>query len=96
MYRKNRIRVEYPDDDLRSRVESFLKSRHFPAFGQLNVTVRDGAVTLSGALRSFYEKQVAMSSCQRVAGVLTLIDNVHVQPNRRQPFSRKSHQAITE
>ncbi len=96
MYRTDRIRIEYPDDDLRLRVESFLKSRHFPAFGQLDVAVRDGAVTLSGALRSFYEKQVAISSCQRVAGVLTLIDNVHVQPNRRRPFSGKSLKVASE
>ena len=77
-----RIRLDYPDDDLQLRVESFLKSRHFPAFDSLSVEVHHGSVTLSGALCSYYEKQVALSSCQRVAGVLTLIDNVDVCPRR--------------
>jgi osmotically-inducible protein OsmY len=74
----DRIRIEFPDEDLRQRIESFLKSRHFPDFETLHVDVHDGSVTLSGSLRSYYEKQVALNSCQRVAGVLTLIDNVDV------------------
>ncbi len=82
MHGLSRMRIEFPDDDLRIRVESFLKSRHFPAFEQLEVKVVDGEVTISGALRSYYEKQVAISSCQRVAGVLALIDNVDVRPRR--------------
>lgn len=83
MCETNCFRIEFPDEDLRVRVASFLKSRHFPAFENLEVDVNDGSVTLSGSLSSFYEKQVALSSCQRVAGVLALIDHVDVRPQRK-------------
>ncbi len=78
----DRIRIEFPDEDLRQRIESFLKTRHFPDFESLHVDVHDGSVTLSGSLRSYYEKQVALNSCQRVAGVLSLIDKVSVRSRR--------------
>lgn len=78
MIRSDRIRIEYSDEDLRSRVVSFLKSRHFPAFEKLGIDVHNGEVTLSGDLSSYYEKQVAITSCQRVAGVLSLHDRIDV------------------
>ncbi len=71
-------RFEFPDEDLRFRIESYLKSRHFPEFEYLDVSVDNGSVTLSGRLQSYYEKQVALSSCQRVAGVIRLVDEVRV------------------
>ncbi len=73
-----KIRVDYSDEDVRKRVSRWLTSRHFPAFRLLNVEVCHGLVTLSGAVDSYYEKQVAITSCQRVAGVLSLIDQVEV------------------
>ncbi len=72
------LRVDYADDDLQRRVANFLHSQHFPAFKQLRVDVHDGAVTIYGTVDSFYEKQVALNSCQRVAGVLALIDQIAV------------------
>lgn len=74
------IRVDYPDDDLRQRISRFLGSRHFPAFRNLEIDVRHGAVTLSGNVCSFYEKQVALNTCQRVAGVLSTVDQIQVDP----------------
>lgn len=71
-------RVDYPDQDVLQRVRTFLNSRHFPAFRQLQVDVVNGAVRLSGNVRTYYEKQVALNSCQRVAGVLQLIDDIGV------------------
>jgi osmotically-inducible protein OsmY len=44
----------------------------------LQVDVQEGTVTLRGRVASFYEKQVAIHSCQRVAGVHKLIDAVDV------------------
>jgi osmotically-inducible protein OsmY len=78
------IRFDYPDEDLRFRVNRFLRSRHFPGFDDLEVAVDSGSVTLTGLLRSYYEKQVALSSCQRVAGVVTLVDRISVANRRRQ------------
>ena len=73
------LRVEYLDEDVQDRVAHFLRSRHFPAFQNLEVSVHNGAVTVSGEVCSFYEKQVALTSCQRVAGVLSLVDEVAVE-----------------
>lgn len=79
MNEAKRIRVDYSDDDLRQRVARFLSSRHFPAFRKIQVDVEHGTVTLRGRVCSFYEKQVALTTCQRVAGVLTLIDDIAVK-----------------
>ena len=75
------LRVGYSDDDIRQRVSRFLHNRHFSAFRHIVVEVEHGSVTLSGCVRSFYEKQVVMTTCQRVAGVLSLIDQISVQTN---------------
>ena len=72
------IRIDYPDDDVRKRVSRFLYSQHFPAFRNLNIAVEHGSVRLTGEVRSFYEKQIALTSCQHVAGVLALIDEIDV------------------
>ena len=74
------IRLDYPDDEVKKRVSSFLHSRNFPAFRHLDVAVENGQVTLSGEVCSFYEKQVALNSCQRVPGVLQLVDDIAVHP----------------
>ena len=78
MQSTDRIRFDYSDDDVRERVASFLMSRHFPAFRELDVDVRHGEVTLSGDVCSYHEKQVALNACRRVAGVLALIDEITV------------------
>lgn len=78
MSNANKARFTYCDDDVYDRVRNFLQSRHFPAFRQLVVQVEEGAVTLSGNVCSYYEKQVALTSCQHVAGVLSLVDCVVV------------------
>lgn len=66
------------DRDLKRRVSSYLASRYFPALNQLEIEAKAGIVTLRGCVSSFYEKQVALTSCQRVAGVLQLVDAVQV------------------
>lgn len=78
----NGVRFNFRDEELQFRVESYLKSRHFPEFESLEVEVHDGLVTLSGELNSYYEKQVAMSSCQRVAGVVRMVDEIMVSDRR--------------
>ncbi len=75
----NRIRVDYDDNDVRQRVSSFLNSRHIATLRLLNVDVQNGSCTVSGNVSSFYEKQVALNSCRRVAGVLSLVDALDVQ-----------------
>ena len=71
-------RTQVRDLDLQNRVSSYLGSRHFPAFRELDVHVAKGEVTVSGRLSSFYEKQVAIHACRRVAGVTQLVDRIAV------------------
>jgi osmotically-inducible protein OsmY len=66
------------DQDLERRVISYLSARYLPGLRQLQVSVQEGTVTLRGSVKSFYEKQIAIHSCQRVAGVRKLVDAVDV------------------
>ena len=68
----------FSDTELRKRVRAYLIGRHFPSFESLELDVHDGEVTISGHVSSYYEKQVAYASCQRVAGVISLIDQIEV------------------
>ena len=65
-------------DDLALRVRNFLDGRNIPGLRRLGVTVAAGQVTLYGRVRTFYEKQLAIHCCQRVAGVVHVIDAIEV------------------
>jgi len=69
---------EHQDLDLQNRVSLYLDSQHFPSFKKLKIEADRGCVTVMGTLYSFYERQVAINSCQQVAGVLKLIDQIMV------------------
>lgn len=66
------------DADLERRTTAYLASRNFLSFRRLTVTSHGGVVTLAGQLPSFHEKQVAQATCQRVAGVLQVIDSIQI------------------
>lgn len=66
------------DADLKRRVERFLFERHRAVLRRVEVDVLHGAVVLHGRVNTFYDKQICLSCCQRVAGVLKLIDEIEV------------------
>lgn len=66
------------DLELRRRVVSYLATKHLPTLRRLDVDALGGKITLRGRVDSFHEKQVAIHSCRRVAGVRDLIDAVEV------------------
>jgi osmotically-inducible protein OsmY len=66
------------DSLLARRVTNFLSLQHTPALRNLHVTAREGAVTLQGRVRSYYEKQLGQHSARRVAGVHQVIDEIEV------------------
>ncbi len=70
---------EFGNEELSRRVNIYLRSRHFDSFSDLDIEVDEGAVIISGKLDTYHQKQVAINSCQRVAGVITLIDRITVQ-----------------
>ncbi len=74
-----KIRPEdHQDLDLKNRVSLSLDSQHFPSFKKLSIEAESGSVTIMGTVCSFYERQVAVNSCQQVSGVLKLIDQIVV------------------
>jgi osmotically-inducible protein OsmY len=77
-------RIRFPDShtadrELQRRIRTFLEQMHIPS-SQLRVDVKNGVVTLRGSHRSFYHKQLCINCCQRVAGVVELIDSTKVVP----------------
>ena len=69
--------AERLDFELQNRVTEYLIDRDELAFRSIRIEVDHGTVTLSGRVRSYYEKQVA-TSCVKVVGVLNLINNLSV------------------
>lgn len=66
------------DAELKQRIVGYLEQRRYPAIRDLTISTDNGLVTLQGKLNSFYEKQLCLSTCQRVAGVIRIIDEVEV------------------
>jgi len=64
--------------DLERRVVSFLAQKHRSSLRAVSVEVNGGTVVLRGELPSFYDKQLCLSVCQRVAGVVRLVDQLDV------------------
>ena len=70
--------VERASGDLKRRVRSFLAQQGVNSAHRLNIEVNGGTVILQGLVSSFYERQMCISCCQRVAGVVRFIDNLTV------------------
>jgi osmotically-inducible protein OsmY len=66
------------DQDLTRRVRSFLADAHMPGLRHLAVEASNGIVTVSGQVRTYYEKQLGSMRARRVAGVVKLIDQIRV------------------
>lgn len=66
------------DRDLEERVKNFLGRLNPPALHDLQVKIHGGSAVVSGSVHSFYQKQLATSCCQRVAGVLNVLNKVRV------------------
>jgi hypothetical protein len=69
---------ENEDRELERRVKNFLAQRSIPGLRRLTVEVDGHSVLLRGHVRTYYEKQLAVNCCQRVAGVLNVIDWIEV------------------
>ena len=66
------------DLELKRRVTLFLMQRSVQALRLIRVAAKNGTVILSGTVKTFYERQLCLCCCQRVAGVLHLIDETEV------------------
>ena len=70
------------DHELQRRISIFLENRRLPYSSKLRIDAKNGVVTLRGTHHSFYHKQLCINCCQRVAGVVRLIDTTRVLPER--------------
>lgn len=66
------------DTDLKRRILNFLHQRHVPSLRGIHVDVLQGVVTMRGSVDTFYHKQLCLHCCQRVAGVVRLVDEILV------------------
>jgi len=63
---------------LETRILQFLSSRHVPGLRNLCVRAKNGIVTVTGRVLTFYEKQLCNQCCRMVPGILQLINAVDV------------------
>lgn len=70
--------VECASGELERRVRSFLAQQGVDSVRHLNIEVNGGTVILHGLVSSFYERQLCISCCRRIAGVVRFIDNLTV------------------
>ena len=66
------------DRDLERRVINYLQGYKMPAIRGIDVQSDRGRVTLRGTVSSFYQRQLCIHCCLRVAGVIRLIDEIEV------------------
>jgi carbon storage regulator len=69
---------ETADRELERRIRNFLEALHLPALSDLEVEVQNGTAVITGRVQSFYQKQLATSCCQRVAGVSRVLNEIQV------------------
>ena len=70
--------IRFRDEDVSQRIASYLSHQGVECLKDLEIEVHDGVVTLSGLVADNQQRQMAVNSCQRVAGVLQLIDQLEV------------------
>ena len=81
------------DRELARRVTNYLAGQHVPALRAIQVEALNGAVTLRGTVKTFYEKQLTHHSASRVAGVRQVIDEIQVTwPSKFQTHLRSTTQ----
>lgn len=71
------------DSDLERRVVNYLFDRRVSSLRAIKVSASAGTVTLRGRVSSYYEKQLCLHCCRRVAGVMQLVDEVVVMQSEQ-------------
>jgi osmotically-inducible protein OsmY len=64
--------------DLEGRIRHFLDSQHYASFRRIDVAVEGDSAVLAGSVRSFHERQLALSLCGHVPGVHRVVDRLVV------------------
>lgn len=77
------------DLELEERVRIFLNQRNVPSLRHVSVSAENGTVRLRGRVRTYYEKQLCVSCCKHVAGVMKIVDETRVE--RKATALSRSH-----
>ena len=67
------------DASLRALVEDKIAALRRQSLREVHVDADHGAVTLSGRVGSYYERQLILAACDEVSGVVDIVDQVVVQ-----------------
>ena len=67
------------DASLINRVKLFLQAIGAARLQPMEIDACNGVVTVEGAARSYYERQVAVACIKRVAGVQQVVDRIRVR-----------------
>ncbi len=71
------------DENIVRMASDALAHAHIAALALLQFESRSGELTITGAVESWYEKQLALSHCRNVPGVGSVIDQIEVySPSR--------------
>jgi len=73
------------DEDIVRLAAEILALSHFPSLSLLQFESCSGELSITGAVESWYEKQLALSHCRSVPGVVSVIDqiDVYAPPKKR-------------
>ena len=95
------IEVRYPydkktsDDQIAKRAIDILSRDTLVPSGSVQVTVRDGWVTLTGDVDWFYQKKVAEEDVRKLSGVRGVINNLDIKPRvKGEDIKRKIEDAL--
>jgi osmotically-inducible protein OsmY len=95
------IEVRYPsdkktsDDEIAKRAVDILGWDTLVPSDSIQVTVRDGWVTLSGSVNWYYQKANAEQDVRKLSGVRGLIDRIEIKPHvQAEDVKRKIEDAL--
>ena len=69
-----------PDPEIARDAVSAIQNQLPTAYGNLKVLVRDGWVTLEGAMEWNYQRERAENAVHHLQGVIGVINSIHVKP----------------
>jgi len=81
------------DDEIASRAFNVLSWDSVVPSEAIQVTVRDGLVTLTGKVNWYYQKSSAERDVRNLSGVRSVVNNIEVEPHARADNVKKKIEA---
>jgi len=81
------------DDEIASRAINVLSWDSVVPSEAIQVTVRDGLVTLTGKVHWYYQKSSAERDVRNLSGVRSMVNNIEVEPHAKADNVKKNIEA---